>query len=120
MWVKLHIQTAIHLLAEKESPNYRNVIKESISDVEAICQVILKDKNAELGRALSILKAKFGLHEALEQGFKKIYGYTSDADGIRHALLAKDKLDVEDARFMLVSCSAFINYLIVKSDKMES
>jgi hypothetical protein len=29
-------------------------------------------------------------------------------------------VDAEDAKFMLVSCSAFINYLIVKADKNPS
>jgi len=26
-------------------------------------------------------------------------------------------LDIEDAKFMLVSCSAFVNYLVVKAQK---
>jgi hypothetical protein len=28
-----------------------------------------------------------------------------------------DDLDQEDARYMLVTCSAFVNYLVVKADK---
>ena len=44
--------------------------------------------------------------------FDKLYGYTSDADGIRHALLEEDKVTFEQAKFMLVVCSAFTNYVI--------
>jgi len=40
-----------------------------------------------------------------------MYGYTSDADGIRHKLLDEATIDFEDAKFMLVSCSAFVNLL---------
>jgi hypothetical protein len=29
----------------------------------------------------------------------------------------EDKIDFEDAKFMLVSCSTFVNYLVVKSSK---
>ena len=47
----------------------------------------------------------------------QLYGYTSDADGIRHALLDESDLDFEDAKFMLVSCSAFTNYLKGKAIK---
>lgn len=83
--VKVHIESALSLLSNKESPDYRNVIKESISAVESIVQILTGDKNAELGKALGILKEKINIHGALEQGFKKIYGYTSDSDGIRHA-----------------------------------
>jgi len=58
---------------------------------------------------------KLAIHPALEKGFGAIYGYTNDADGIRHALLEEPTLDTDDARFFLVSCSAFANYLISKS-----
>ena len=51
-------------------------------------------------------------------GFEKIYGYTSDQDGIRHAILDESKtVEPEDALFMLVSCSAFCNYLQQKAVK---
>jgi hypothetical protein len=46
-----------------------------------------------------------------------MYGYTSDAQGIRHALMDEPNLSFEDAKFMLVSCSAFVNYLIAKAAK---
>jgi len=46
-----------------------------------------------------------------------MYGYTSDEDGIRHAMLEEPDVGFEDAKFMLVACSAFINYLKVKADK---
>jgi len=53
----------------------------------------------------------------LFRNYSKLYGYTSDSDGIRHALLKENKLNFEDAKFMLVSCSAFVNYLTIKADK---
>jgi len=37
--------------------------------------------------------------------------------GIRHALVDGSNYDSEDAKFMLISCSAFINYLVVKASK---
>ena len=65
------------------------------------------------------IKGRIKIHSALERGFKQIYGYTSDSDGIRHGLMEEPTCDFEDAKFMLVSCSAFINYLIAKSLKAE-
>ncbi len=79
--------------------------------MEAVCQIITGDPKATLGQALK----KIGIHPALEKGFSSIYGYTSDADGIRHALLEKSTVDADDAQFFLVSCAAFGNYLIAKS-----
>jgi len=114
-----HIQTALICLSDKENPDYRNSIKESISAVESICCLISDDSKATLGKALKVIKRerKVDLHPALGGAFNHLYGYTSDANGIRHALLDESNLDFEDAKFMLVSCSAFINYLKGKAIK---
>ncbi len=117
--VNIHIKTALTLFSDKKSPDYRNSIKESISAVESICKLITKKKNPTLSQALKILKKEIGLHSALEKAFDSLYGYTSDEEGIRHSLLKEAKLYSEDAKFMLVSCSAFVNYLISKISKTE-
>jgi hypothetical protein len=115
--VKTHIENALRMISDRESPDYRNSIKESISAVESISKVLSTGARDSLGGALDKIKGKIKLHPALEKGFKQIYGYTSDTDGIRHALMEESTCDLEDAKYILVSCSAFINYLIVKADK---
>jgi len=115
--VNTHLKRSLDLLADRKSPDYRNSVKESISAVEAICKLITKDKKATLGQALKKIEEKICLHPALKDAFRSLYGYTSDAEGIRHALLDEPNLSFEDAKFMLVSCSAFINYLITKASK---
>ena len=116
--VHIHLTDALAKLSDKKSPDYRNSIKESISAVESICQQITGETNAELRKAIKKLKTILPIHGALEQGFIKLYGWTSDGDGIRHAMMDDSNLDQEDALYMLVSCSAFINYLITKANKL--
>jgi hypothetical protein len=113
--VNTHLKTSLDDLADRKNPNYRNSIKESISAVESFCKIVTKDDKATLGQALKEIEKKHKIHNALKNAFSSIYGYTSDSGGIRHALLESDvKVDFEDAKFMLVSCSAFINYLKMK------
>jgi hypothetical protein len=113
-----HLDRALALLADKKAPDYRNSIKESISAVEAICKLITGSPKVTLGDALRQLENKLGtLHPALRNAFNNLYGYTSDAEGIRHGMLGESELDIEDAKFMLIACSAFINYLVAKTDK---
>lgn len=115
-----HISAAIQLLSTKEinkMDKYRNSIKESISAVEALCNKLNNKKSDGLKGALSKLKTKVKIHGALEEGFIRLYGYTSDSDGIRHTIMDEPDLDVEDAVYMLVTCSAFVHYLIQKSIK---
>jgi len=117
--VRTHLKEALKLLSDKKNPNYRNSIKESISAVETICKLITGNKKTDLGKALKEVAPKIGLHGALKQAFNNLYGYTSDAEGIRHALMDEPNLGFEDAKFMLVSCSAFVNYLTSKAEKAK-
>ena len=113
------IQKAVAFLSDREHPDYKNCIKESISAVESACQVIVGDEKATLGDALKKLEDNGVLiHPALKQGFLKLYGYTSDQGGIRHAEgMFESNVTFEEAKFMIVSCSAFINYLIAEYGK---
>jgi hypothetical protein len=112
-----HISSALRLLSDRTQPDFQNSIKESISAVESACGLITEAPNDGLAKALEKLGSTAKLHGALVEGFKRIYGYTSDADGIRHGMIEESGCDFEDAKDMLVSCSAFANYLIAKAIK---
>lgn len=106
--VSEHLQKALEKLYHDKDNS--NSIKESISAVESMCQVMLNNDKVTLGQALKALKVK--IHPALNAAFDKLYGYTSDANGIRHANgLGEGESTFSEAKFMLVSCSAFVNYL---------
>lgn len=115
--VKTHLNRALELFSDRKTPDYRNSIKESISAVESYCSILTGNPKATLGQALKQIEKDNNIHSALKNSFSNLYGYTSDADGIRHALLNDDNLNQEDAKFMLVACSAFINYLRQKEAK---
>ena len=106
-----HLRRALELLSDRQAPDYRNSIKESISAVEAVAQAITGDMSATLGEALKSISKAAPMHPALNRSLSALYGYTSDSNGIRHALLDEPNLDFTDAKFMLVACSAFVNYL---------
>lgn len=117
---KAHIEKAVGFLADREHKDYKNCIKESISAVESICQIIVDDDNATLGGALKKIKDNgINIHPAMESAFLKLYGYASDEGGIRHAEgMGVSDVTFEEAKFMLVSCSAFVNYLIAEYSKI--
>jgi len=111
--VNIHLKAALEELSKKTSPVYRNSIKESISAVEALSKIVTGDPKATLGKALKIIESKHGLHKSLKSSFSNLYGYTSDSGGIRHALVQTDKeIGFEEAKFMYISCVAFINYIL--------
>ncbi len=112
--IKTHLNRALELYAQRPTADYRNSIKESISAVEAFC----REKTGEnsLGKALNHLETNgIIIPKLLKAAFDKLYAYTNQPDtGIRHALMDNDGAYTpasEEALFMLVSCSAFLNYL---------
>lgn len=112
--IKTHLSKALELYAQRPTGDYRNSIKESISAVEAYC----REKTGEdtLGRALNKLKDNgLVIPQVLKNAFEQLYAYTNQpSTGIRHALMDGDSTYTpasEEALFMLVSCSSFINYL---------
>lgn len=116
---RLHIVKALKLLSNRKNPDYKNSIKESISAIESICQIITDDDKATLGKALKKLESKgLHIHQAMLDAFSKLYGYTSDQGGIRHAEgMFVSEVSFEEAKYMLVSCCAFVNFLIAEEAK---
>lgn len=113
--VQTHLRRALELMSDRNNPDYRNSIKESISEIESFSAIITQNSKATLGQALKEIEKNHDLHPALKSSFTSLYGYTSDENGIRHSLLEESTLKQEDAKFMLVACSAFVNYLLVKT-----
>lgn len=63
----------------------------------------------QLSEALTALSKRMEIHPALKGGMEKLYGFTSDEDGIRHPILDEPNVGEEDARFFIVACSALVN-----------
>lgn len=112
--IKQHLSKALEHYSDKTNPDYRNSIKESISSVEAFC----REKTGEetLGKALNRLESSgLAIPKVLKDAFGKLYDYTNQpTTGIRHALMDESEKympTADEALFMIVSCSAFINYL---------
>lgn len=106
---KKHLLTAATRLRDGA---WSDSVRESITAVEAIARML--DPNSRtLGPALKHLEQNGYLHGSLKGAFGKLYGYTSDEEGIRHALVFKAAANVDeaDALFMLGACASFVSYL---------
>ena len=79
----------------------------------------IKNESVVLDIALRQLeKNGITIHPALKQAYIKLYAFSSDQGGIRHADgMFESNVTFEEAKYMLVSCSAFVNYLIAVSGK---
>ncbi len=108
--IKIHLNNALELYSKRPVADYRNSIKESISAVEAISRNITGENVLNFKK---MEEKGVVVPTVLRKAFECLYGYTNDkTTGIRHALMDDTNApQAEEALFMLVSCSAFINYL---------
>ncbi len=117
--VNMHLSNALTAYAQKPKGDYTNSIKESISAVEALCREMTGELT--LGAAVKAFEKKgiIALPKVMKEGLDKIYAYTNQpSTGIRHALMETEEKYVpgsDEAKYMLVVCSAFINYIKSKS-----
>lgn len=112
--IKRHLSNALELMSDRETPDYINSIKESISAVEALLQQITGQTNSPLGSCINLIP--FSLNEHFKKALRHLYSWTSTADGIRHATTQEEiSSSFEEAKYMLVLCSAFVNYLRQKA-----
>lgn len=114
--VQVHLRRSLELLSDRDKPDYRNSVKESVSALESLVGLVLGSKGT-FGQLMRKLEEEISLHPALKTAFSSLYGYTSDSGGIRHALLETENICFEDAKFFIVVCSAFINFVEGKVEK---
>lgn len=86
--------------------------------LESSCKTYL-GKNSALGSCLNQLT--FDFNQNFKAGIIKMYNWTSQDGGIRHGHNDEEIIiSFDDAKYMLVISSAFVNYLVAKKEKSES
>ena len=108
-----HIGQAVALLGNRENPDPRNAMKESISAVEAAVVVAAGTPKASFEKDLQ----KLGLHSQHAKAWSNMYNWMSDEDGVRHAMKGPPQVGIAVARYVVVACSAFVNYLVSRKSE---
>ena len=114
-----HLEKASDRINEGD---HAGAVRESIHAVESVARTLDPKSSNTLAPALKALEKRRGLHPALKGAMNKLYGYTSDEQGVRHALLEKGEADVgsEEAVFMFGACAVFCGYLASKGAESKS
>lgn len=113
-----HLEQALIMLSNRESDQARASIHQSISAVEAVVKKLTGENSATLTALLG--KTYLPTNSQLQTAFKNLYNFCSGKDGIRHGLTDEGQnVSKELARYMLVTCSAFVNLLKAEHEKKQ-
>lgn len=100
---------------EMTSGNWRKSVHESVSAIESVAKLKTGEHDRSLSGLVKELQKNGSLpHPALAAAISKLYGYSSDEQGIRHSLVLDGdaKITERDAFLMLGLCSAFVTYIL--------
>jgi hypothetical protein len=108
--VQAHLRKAADALSSGDWPG---AVRESIHSVESAARS-LEPSASTLEPALTKLSTMGYIHPAMKTAFSKLYGYTSDEEGVRHSLLNEEsaKVTEADAIFMFGACASFSSYML--------
>jgi hypothetical protein len=109
--VSEHLQKARESFSNREQPNYKNSVRESILAVESLVKIIAGDKNSTLESAVKKIP---NLNENLKSSLVKLYHFRGDEGGVAHGNKEGQKSEVTEfeAKLILVNSHTIINYLI--------
>jgi len=118
--VKEHLEKALIHLSNRTNPDYVNSIKEAISALESLANLMLNTSGKSLTKIHEKLCSQLKCPEPIKKLIKEYYDWASREEGIRHGnIKEKSTIGQDEAKLMLVQISGLINYLISKSSQIE-
>lgn len=95
-----------------ETADLENAVKEAIMAVEALAKTILGLQAATLSDCLKDPRLSRALSPTIVALLHKLYAFTNDSPGIRHAGLTPPGVATAEATFAIESCAASLRLLL--------
>jgi hypothetical protein len=100
-WVT-HLRSSLAHLSSRAHPDYVHAIEEAMLSVSAVCQGVAHDPKATVADVIDHLD----IRPAMRDAFARLYAW--EPSGI-------DPPGFAEAKFMLVACSGFVNFVLQKT-----
>lgn len=104
-----------HTFSDGSRPDYHNAAKEAVSAVEQLARIVTGKPEATLGEAINEIRRSQRVQAPLLKGIEEIWGWASNAPGVRHGSAPRLTVDETTARYILKQCDAAM-LLLLSSD----
>lgn len=109
-----HMAKAVTKFSQRPTPDYENAAKEAASAVESALKIATGKE--DVGAAAPAFAKTYGVHGALGKSASNLFGYASDREGVRHAKTQPgNAVEFAEALLVIVSASAWVNFIIAKA-----
>lgn len=93
------------------SPDYENSVKEAVSALEALLKIRTGLSKGKMGELLDAYSKQHAIHPALRNALSNLFGFASDAAGVRHGGVVGSALTEETARLVLSISASICNFV---------
>ncbi|MBI2867746.1 MAG: hypothetical protein HYX97_05370 [Chloroflexi bacterium] len=107
-------QRALEAFYKRPEPDTANAIKDAVGALEAVATIIVNASKSDLDDALNREPIKSAVHGALRDSLRKVYAYRGDAPGASHGQHTPAQPGIEEAEFVVGTCTAAILLLYKK------
>jgi len=115
---RTHLNQALMYLSDKSAPDYKRSIQNALFAVQRVGAELTGE--TQLPAAFQKLHSMVHLNHQFRASLEKLLAFTEGPDGLDHPLTLDAELDYADAQMMLVTCSAFVNYLATKLARVNT
>lgn len=98
-------------------PDLEKGVSEAVSAVEAVARLVVSDAKATLGECVKALRLRGVIEAPLLKGFEELWGFSSEAENVRHGGGAGPQLAPEAARYLVSVAAAALELLLARDEQ---
>ena len=96
----------------KRPPDAENCVKDSVGAVEGVARLISGQHKQTLGKIITPLATRLGMHGSLAKAVSSLYGYRGDEQAVAHGATRELLQIIHEAEMVLHWTAATISYLV--------
>lgn len=106
-----HVDRALEYL-DGPAPDLANASKEAVCAVESLARIVTGRSTDTLGDIIKLLKRRGDLDPAIGKTLEGLWGYTSNAPGVRHGGTVAPTITEREARWVVDMSQAALQFLL--------
>lgn len=102
---------ALEFLNKRPRPDFAGCATKSVSALEGLVRILLKNNKITLGDATNLMVGKKIIRKPFDKTFHALYGFVSSEPGLRHGAHVLSTIDLSETEFILYNSAVCMVFL---------